>query len=168
MRKLMVILVSLLAFIPKNEIKAQEEKTMFVYNKGQLIAMFASSEVDSITFESDNQLIWMGDHVSKIPLAMIDSVDFVTILSPSSNCPDNNHPHLIDLGLKSGTMWACCNMGAQSPGEYGGYYAWGETSEKESYTWENYAYWYDTNGDGSVSIADVTTLVNVILGKPIQ
>ena len=27
---------------------------------------------------------------------------------------------------------------------------------------------FDTNGDGSVSIADVTTLVNVILGKPIQ
>lgn len=27
---------------------------------------------------------------------------------------------------------------------------------------------YDTNQDGSVSIADVTTLVNVILGKPIQ
>ena len=27
---------------------------------------------------------------------------------------------------------------------------------------------YDTNGDSNVSIADVTTLVNVILGKPIQ
>ena len=27
---------------------------------------------------------------------------------------------------------------------------------------------YDVNRDGSISIADVTTLVNVILGKPIQ
>ena len=27
---------------------------------------------------------------------------------------------------------------------------------------------YDTNGDGFVTIADVTTLVNVILGKPVQ
>ena len=27
---------------------------------------------------------------------------------------------------------------------------------------------FDTNGDSNVSIADVTTLVNVILGKPIQ
>ena len=27
---------------------------------------------------------------------------------------------------------------------------------------------FDTNGDSSVTIADVTTLVNVILGKPIQ
>lgn len=27
---------------------------------------------------------------------------------------------------------------------------------------------YDVNGDGTISIADVTTLVNVILGKPIQ
>ena len=157
----MVLLVSLLAFIPKNEIKAQEEKTMFIYNNGQLIAMFASSEVDSITFESDNQVIWMGEHVSKIPLAMIDSVEFVTILSPLMNCPDDNHPHLIDLGLKSGTMWACCNMGAQSPGEYGGYYAWGETSEKESYTWENCAFWYDKNGDGLVNVNEVNAPFNI-------
>jgi hypothetical protein len=28
----------------------------------------------------------------------------------SSLCPDNNHPHMIDLGLPSGTKWACCNL----------------------------------------------------------
>lgn len=27
-------------------------------------------------------------------------------------CPDNNHPHAIDLGLPSGTKWACCNSGS--------------------------------------------------------
>ena len=31
-------------------------------------------------------------------------------------CPDNNHPHAIDLGLPSGTKWACCNVGATKPG----------------------------------------------------
>lgn len=50
------------------------------------------------------------------------------------------HPHAIDLGLPSGTMWACCNMGAKSPTEYGGYYAWGETEEKSYYGWNTYAY----------------------------
>ena len=44
----------------------------------------------------------------------------------------------IDLGLPSGTLWASCNVGASKPEEYGGYYAWGETEEKETYTWENY------------------------------
>jgi hypothetical protein len=44
----------------------------------------------------------------------------------------------IDLGLPSGTKWASCNVGASSPEEYGGYYAWGETEEKEVYDWSTY------------------------------
>lgn len=59
-------------------------------------------------------------------------------------CPDNHHPHAIDLGLPSGTKWACCNVGANSPGEYGGYYAWGETEEKDHYDLYNYAYYIPT------------------------
>lgn len=51
-------------------------------------------------------------------------------------CPDDNHPHIIDLGLS--TKWACCNVGANKPEEYGGYYAWGETEPKEEYNWSNY------------------------------
>lgn len=41
-------------------------------------------------------------------------------------CPDGNHPHLIDLGLSSGTKWACCNIGAKSPNEYGGLYCFAD------------------------------------------
>ena len=53
-------------------------------------------------------------------------------------CPDNNHPHVIDLGLPSGTLWSCCNVGASKPEDYGGYYAWGETSTKDYYAWSTY------------------------------
>lgn len=55
-----------------------------------------------------------------------------------TSCPDNNHPHMIDLGLPSGTKWACCNVGASTPEGYGNYYAWGETSTKSVYSWETY------------------------------
>ena len=55
-----------------------------------------------------------------------------------SSCPDDNHPHAIDLGLPSGTKWACCNVGADKPEAYGGYYAWGETEEKSTYDWSTY------------------------------
>ena len=55
-------------------------------------------------------------------------------------CPDDNHPHIIDLGLPSGTKWACCNVGASKPDGYGGYYAWGETSKKNSYGVPEYKY----------------------------
>ena len=44
----------------------------------------------------------------------------------------------VDLGLPSGTLWASCNVGADSPEEAGGYYAWGETDEKEDYSWDTY------------------------------
>ena len=50
----------------------------------------------------------------------------------------------IDLGLPSGTLWAAWNVGANSPEEYGGYYAWGETEEKSSYYWNTYK-WKDPN-----------------------
>ena len=45
---------------------------------------------------------------------------------------------VIDLGLPSGTKWASCNVGATKPEEYGGYYAWGETEEKDYYDWSTY------------------------------
>ena len=58
--------------------------------------------------------------------------------SKRPSCPDGNHPHMIDLGLPSGTKWACCNVGANKPEEYGGYYAWGETETKSTYSWSTY------------------------------
>ena len=44
----------------------------------------------------------------------------------------------VDLGLPSGVKWATCNVGASSPEDYGGYYAWGETETKSSYDWKSY------------------------------
>ena len=55
-------------------------------------------------------------------------------------CPDDNHPHAIDLGLPSGTLWACCNVGASKPEDCGGYYAWGEVETKDNYSWDNYVH----------------------------
>ena len=48
----------------------------------------------------------------------------------------------VDLGLPSGTLWATCNIGANSPEEYGDYFAWGETkgynSGKTDFDWDTY------------------------------
>lgn len=46
----------------------------------------------------------------------------------------------VDLGLPSGLLWADRNVGADNPEDSGNYYAWGETSPKEVYTWDTYAY----------------------------
>ena len=46
----------------------------------------------------------------------------------------------VDLGLPSGIKWASCNVGAEKPEDYGNYYAWGEVSPKEDYSWATYKY----------------------------
>lgn len=46
----------------------------------------------------------------------------------------------VDLGLPSGTLWATCNVGAETPEEFGDYYAWGETETKDLYDWKSYKY----------------------------
>ena len=62
----------------------------------------------------------------------------IVTISGYTSCPNDHHPHLIDLGLPSGTKWACCNVGAEKPEDYGGYFAWGETEEKDNYAWSTY------------------------------
>ena len=44
----------------------------------------------------------------------------------------------VDLGLPSGTKWATYNVGADSPEEFGDYFAWGETESKDYYSWNSY------------------------------
>lgn len=44
----------------------------------------------------------------------------------------------VDLGLS--VKWASWNVGASKPEDYGGYYAWGETEEKDLYNWNTYKY----------------------------
>lgn len=77
-----------------------------------------------------------------------------------AECPvtvqDSNE--YVDLGLPSGTLWATCNVGADSPEKLGNSFAWGETEPKEDYLWDNYRHcmgsettltkycWYSSNG----------------------
>ena len=57
----------------------------------------------------------------------------------------------VDLGLPSGIKWAGWNVGASAPEEYGGYFAWGETSEKSVYDIESYQHnqFYGYYSDGT-------------------
>ena len=52
-------------------------------------------------------------------------------------------PEYVDLGLS--VKWATCNVGADSPEDYGDYFAWGEVEPKETYNWSTYKYCNGTN-----------------------
>ena len=62
----------------------------------------------------------------------IDSIGFVDVF--------NNGHEYVDLGLPSGTLWATMNVGADSPEDYGDYFAWGEITPKSSFSSSNYTY----------------------------
>ena len=47
-----------------------------------------------------------------------------------------NQMGAVDLGLN--VLWSSVNLGASSPEDVGGLYAWGETSPKTDFTWLNY------------------------------
>lgn len=51
----------------------------------------------------------------------------------------------VDLGLS--VLWAAWNVGANSPEEYGGYYAWGETETKSDYSMQNYTFYTALSGE---------------------
>ena len=83
--------------------------TMYIYNHDKTVERFAVAGIDSVTFQAPQPGI--------IPPLI------------------GNH-EAVDLGLS--VKWALCNVGASRAEESGGYYAWGETEEKEDYSWYNY------------------------------
>lgn len=81
------------------------------------------------------------NHSEEAPSSEPMEEDSSEAISVYKSCPDDNHPHSIDLGLPSGTKWACCNIGAMAPENYGDYFRWGETTPtKEGDTYRTYPY----------------------------
>ena len=54
-------------------------------------------------------------------------------------------PEAIDLGLS--VLWSDAYLGATTPLESGGYYAWGELKTKEVYDWSNYKFARPSDAD---------------------
>ncbi len=80
----------------------------------------------------DRSLIWdvtLAEDGDSITITLADGTNIVV------PCDD---PNAVDLGLS--VKWAKCNLGATSPEEYGGYYAWAELETKTEYSWATYKY----------------------------
>lgn len=64
------------------------------------------------------------------------SDDFVTPQFQSGSVSGTiNGYEYVDLGLS--VKWATCNVGAESPGDYGDYYAWGEIEQPTDMDYSN-------------------------------
>jgi len=168
---------------------SQEELDMKIGEVKQLTAMVYPVDADecTLTWESsspniasvaENGMVTAVSIGTAVITAMatdgsnVKSECLVTVTNTGSMdllCPDGHHPHAIDLGLPSGTKWCCCNVGANTPEEYGGYYAWGETHEKGRYYWDTYAYyigWLNCENIGSDIAGTTYDVATVRIGDP--
>lgn len=105
------------------------------------IAIFALLMGASIASAQTMKIHLSDGSTATYPAERVNYVEFIEDDTPGGNGYDNGHEY-VDLGLPSGLLWATCNVGANSPEEYGDYFAWGETegynSGKNYYDWSTY------------------------------
>ena len=75
---------------------------------------------------------------------LLTTIALLFAFNLSAQHSHNGHEY-IDLGLS--VKWATYNVGANTPEEYGDYYAWGETTTKSTYYASNCTTWKEDIGD---------------------
>lgn len=76
--------------------------------------------------------------MNKSGFSLLSILSFALLMSGCKEQPSHNGHEYVDLGLS--VKWATCNVGAQSPEDYGEFYAWGETRSKTIYTVKGYRF----------------------------
>ena len=99
-----------------------------------------------------------GDRYYFRAIVNVEGVDYygeIKSFTPASFVPSAGPA--VDMGLS--VKWGSCNVGANYPEEAGDYFAWGETSPKESYSSDNYSCPSLTSGD--LPLSDDAASVNL-------
>ena len=94
----------------------------------------ANAQLKDVTDPTDNQDAATKKYVDDVIAELQATIDHL------SEVVRLGGHDFVDLGLPSGTLWATCNVGAINPEDYGDYFAWGETTIKETYSWSTYKY----------------------------
>ena len=128
----------LLAALLMDSLSAMAQIKMYLHLDDGTRVEYIASRVDSITF--DSQIVEPDDPDKPEE----EKPDTPVGPKPDPGTPDANGHEYVDLGLPSGVLWATCNVGADSPEEYGDYFAWGETEPKDYYYLDSYK-WYSNN-----------------------
>lgn len=127
----------------------------FLYNFDIKSLVFQISDTETITlnvdistakpysvlldqFEGEKSLAYAIGRYNQSFQSDTNSKDYSTTQTPTNaekKVAENsvNGYEYEDLGLPSGTKWATCNIGANSPEESGDYYAWGDIKIKDRY-----------------------------------
>lgn len=110
------LILSALVILGLGTMATEANAQFYVCKDGSVVYSMTSDVPDSITFHKP-----VFDAQPSQPSAQLPSGQY------------NGHDY-IDLGLS--VKWATVNVGADMPEDYGDYFAWGETTTKDSY-WED-------------------------------
>lgn len=107
--------------------------------KQYLATALALFSLSAITIEANAQFS-VYDENGKVLFAMPETPAYVKFVYPGTEAGHK----WVDLGLD--VMWATTNVGAETPEDYGLYFAWGETTgytkdteDGKIFNWENYS-----------------------------
>lgn len=126
-----------------------DKEFLYIYlNDDGGCSIFIRNETTTISMvDKDGEMHLMVESAGKQHYYPVSNIQSISFLYPKN---DNYKPlnitntptfgTAIDLGLPSGLKWASFNVGATKPEECGGYFAWGETKEKNIYSASNYLY----------------------------
>lgn len=104
--------------------------SIFVISAVSLTATSVVSGCSTKEKTKDNLESYDTDSLFEAPISEAEDVEEITVKEYDSLAAD--------LGLS--VKWARCNLGASSPEDVGGYYAFGETKVKRTYSFDNYKY----------------------------
>ena len=98
-----------------------------------------NAQLKNVTDPTDNQDAATKKYVDDIIATLqTQNAELQTTIEHLNMIVRTGHD-FVDLGLPSGTKWATCNIGATNPEDYGDYFAWGETTPKDTYSWATYS-----------------------------
>lgn len=83
-------------------------------------------------------MVFRGKNIRYSLIALLACVMLSSCNNSTTTQTSAEQSNVIDLGLS--VLWADRNIGADSPSDYGDYFAWGETTPKNTYSWDNYKY----------------------------
>ena len=89
-----------------------------------------------------------GTGIVYVDKSTITSTENITLYAQWNQSTYHNGYEYVDLGLS--VKWATCNVGADSPYEYGDYYAWGEVETKSTFIPSDYN---STNNSTDLSLS---------------
>lgn len=145
MKKFLCALVPIIAI---TVVAIADGNSTYVHNSNNTLS-FENTDIDSITLSKIDVLgvahqgyvthvIHTKDSLYSMPIESIDSITFM-LPAPIYGPYNIVYSQEVDLGLS--VNWAGWNIGANSPEELGGKYAWAEVEEKNEYLNSNHFLW---------------------------